>query len=304
MGGAEAASRAANRAANQKTPRAEATVSSKRFTLIKSNAGRRGISVAEGPVETAAMKQKLLEPCNYCNFVPPNGGTINGLVRFDSQLGYSDANTVACCPTCNMMKGPRPAVEFLQKVRGIAMFRALGVPMAGPRSSLPSATAWQGASEDRLDDFLTADQKVDLWASNCYLCGQSPAFGIDRVDANSPYTPENTRSCCTTCNLMKCRWTLPGVLDHIQFIQAHTQHWLLRDDKDLPTTNLRGRRVPVRVTVGGQSLIFPSAYALRTMTGKTRKAVRAVKAPFRAYREQRVVLEAARQVILALRSQA
>ncbi|KAJ9511369.1 hypothetical protein QJQ45_029811, partial [Haematococcus lacustris] len=254
---AQAASRAANRAANQKTPRVQATVSAKRFTLIKSNAGRRGISVAEGPVETAAMKQKLLEPCNYCNFVPPDGGTINGLDRFDSQLGYSDANTVACCPTCNMMKGPRPAVEFLQKVRGIAMFRALGVPMAGPRSSLPSATAWQGASEDRLDDFLTADQKqlvlqlvpvfackVDLWASNCYLCGQSPAFGIDRVDANSPYTPENTRSCCTTCNLMKCRWTLPGFLDHIQFIQAHTQHWLLRDDKDLPTG--RGRSATAR----------------------------------------------------------
>ncbi|KAJ9514238.1 hypothetical protein QJQ45_012253 [Haematococcus lacustris] len=242
-------------------------------------------------------------PCNYCNFVPPDGGTINGLDRFDSELGYSDANTVACCPTCNMIKGPRPAVEFLQKVRGIAMFRALGVPMAGPRSSLPSATAWQEAPEDRLDDFLTADQKlvpvfackVDLWASNCYLCGQSPAFGIDRVDASSPYTPENTRSCCTTCNLMKCSWTLPGFLDHIQFIQAHTQHWLLLDDKDLPTTHLRGRRVPVRVTVGGQSLIFPSANTLRTMAGKTRKAVRAVKAPFRAYREQRVVLEAARQ---------
>ncbi|KAJ9523491.1 hypothetical protein QJQ45_007211 [Haematococcus lacustris] len=144
--------------------------------------------------------------------------------------------------------------------------------------------------------------KVDLWASNCYLCGQSPASGIDRVEASSPYTPENTRSCCTTCNMMKGRWTLPEFLDHIQFIQAHTQHWLLRDDKDLPMLSFGGLRVPVRVTVGGQALIFPSANAVRTMTGKTKKAVKGVKAPFRAFREQRVVLEAARQVILALRS--
>ncbi|GFH32863.1 hypothetical protein HaLaN_32152 [Haematococcus lacustris] len=37
------------------------------------------------------------------------------------------------------MKGPRPLDEFLQKVRRIAMFLELGVPMAGPRSPLPMA---------------------------------------------------------------------------------------------------------------------------------------------------------------------
>ncbi|KAJ9516322.1 hypothetical protein QJQ45_001053 [Haematococcus lacustris] len=262
--------------------------------------------------QTEAMQQKLLEPCYYCNFVPPDGDTINGLDRFDSQLGYSDANTVACCPTCNIMKGDRPAEEFLQKVRRIAMFLVLGVPIAGPRSCLPNVSGWQKGKADRKDDFLTVDQKVDLWASNCRLCGQSPAFGIDRVDASSPYTPENTRSCCTICNVMKNIWPLPKFLKHIKYIQAHTQHWLLHDDKDLPMLSFGGLRVPVRVTVGGQSLIFPSAKAVYTMTGKraisrhtkTGKTVKAVEAPVRAYREQRVVLEVARQFILALRSRA
>ncbi|KAJ9516842.1 hypothetical protein QJQ45_027257 [Haematococcus lacustris] len=305
---AQAAYRAANRD-KQKMGRVQvATVPAKRLKRIQSDAARRGISVAEGPVETEAMQQKLLEPCYYCNFVPPDRDTINGLDRFDSQLGYSDA----CCPTCNIMKGDRPAEEFLQNVRRIAMFLVLGEPIAGPRSCLPKVSGWQKGKEDRKDDFLTVDQKVDLWASNCCLCGQSPAFGIDRVDASSPYTPENTRSCCTICNVMKNIWPLPGFLEHIQFIQAHTQHWLLLDDKDLPMLSFGGLRVPVRVTVGGQSLIFPSAKAVLTMTGKraisrhtkTGKTVKAVEAPVRAYREQRVVLEVARQFILALRSRA
>ncbi|KAJ9523490.1 hypothetical protein QJQ45_007212 [Haematococcus lacustris] len=71
---AQAANRAANRAANpvkQKTPRVQvASVPAKRFKGIIRGAAKRGISVAEGPVETAAMQQKLREPCNYCNFVP------------------------------------------------------------------------------------------------------------------------------------------------------------------------------------------------------------------------------------------
>ncbi|KAL6753706.1 hypothetical protein V8C86DRAFT_3139724 [Haematococcus lacustris] len=307
-----AAYRAANSDKQKKRSVQVATVPAKRFKKIQSDAARRGLSVAEGPVETEAMQQKLLEPCYYCNFVPPDGDTINGLDRVDSQLGYSDANTVACCPTCNIMKGERPAEEFLQKVRRIAMFLVLGVPIAGPRSCLPNGSGWGKGKEDRKDDFLTVDQKVDLWASNCCLCGQSPAFGIDRVDSSSPYTPENTRSCCTICNVMKNIWPLPGFLEHIQFIQAHTQHWLLHDDNDLPMLSFGGLRVPVRVTVGGQSLIFPSAKTVRTMTGKraitrhtkTGKTVKAIEAPVRAYREQRVELEVARHVILALRSRA
>ncbi|GFH13573.1 uncharacterized protein HaLaN_09490 [Haematococcus lacustris] len=90
------------------------------------------------------------------------------------------------------MKGPRPSEEFLQKVRRIAMFLELGEPMAGPRNPLPIATD-KTARKARKENILTDDQKVDLWASNCYLCGQSPAFGIDRVDASSAYTLENTR---------------------------------------------------------------------------------------------------------------
>ncbi|KAJ9525395.1 hypothetical protein QJQ45_003208 [Haematococcus lacustris] len=210
----KAAYQAARRAKDpnlQKMEKAqEATDPAKRFRVLKTNAAYRGISVAEGPVETESMRQKLLQPCHYCAFVPPDGtlerkgkenysavvcgtrtsfvfrwtkrcpfkpgkavpatawrcltaspdGTlIHGLDRVDSQQGYSDANTVPACPTCNLMKGPRPSEEFLQKVRRIAMFLELGEPMAGPRNPLPIATD-KTARKARKENILTDDQKV------------------------------------------------------------------------------------------------------------------------------------------------
>lgn len=62
------------------------------------------------------------------------------------------------------------------------------------------------------------DAEVDaLFAGDCYWCGEPPsnrrhrsrnngAFvynGIDRVENDKPYTPENSVSCCFTCNSMK-----------------------------------------------------------------------------------------------------
>ncbi|KAJ9533833.1 hypothetical protein QJQ45_026921 [Haematococcus lacustris] len=127
-------------------------------------------------------------------------------------------------------------------------------------------------------------------ASHAARCANDEGYRARRAAAQAA-----NRAANRAANPVKQKTPRVQFLDHIQFIQAHTQHWLLRDDKDLPMTSLRGRRVPVRVTVGGQALIFPSANAVRTMTGKTGKAVKAVTAPFRAFREQRVVLEAARQ---------
>ncbi|KAL6763732.1 hypothetical protein V8C86DRAFT_3085180 [Haematococcus lacustris] len=97
-----------------------------------------------------------------------------------------------------------------------------------------------------LEVMLMAVCKVDLWASNCYLCGFSPAFGIDRFDSNGDYTLENSRSCCTTCNMMKHSWSLSDFLEYISHILAHTRDWTLSDVKDLPMLVCKTfERVPV-----------------------------------------------------------
>jgi len=55
------------------------------------------------------------QPCNYC------GETIQtaGVDRVDNTLGYTLANVVPCCSTCNFMKLQMSKAEFLAKCEQI-----------------------------------------------------------------------------------------------------------------------------------------------------------------------------------------
>ena len=50
---------------------------------------------------------------------------INGLDRIDNSIGYVKGNIVACCRTCNFMKGTKTVKEFLKKIQEIYNFKAL-----------------------------------------------------------------------------------------------------------------------------------------------------------------------------------
>uniref|UniRef100_A0A6H2A4R9 Putative HNH endonuclease n=1 Tax=viral metagenome TaxID=1070528 RepID=A0A6H2A4R9_9ZZZZ len=77
---------------------------------------------------------------------------------------------------------------------------------------------------------LTEEQFTKLTSSNCYYCGEIPKQikkqnntygnyiynGIDRVDNNLGYTPENTVSCCKLCNYKKSDMTLQDFQDWIR----------------------------------------------------------------------------------------
>lgn len=79
---------------------------------------------------------------------------------------------------------------------------------------------------------LTPDQAYNLFTGNCHYCGCKPCRvqswkksgtspgvpdfvynGIDRKDNLLGYTPENSVSCCTTCNFMK------GEIDYDSFVE-------------------------------------------------------------------------------------
>ncbi|KAL6757619.1 hypothetical protein V8C86DRAFT_2435349 [Haematococcus lacustris] len=267
----------------------------RQFKTVKASAGRRGISVAEGDAE--AMLCKMQQPCHYCDFVASAACLhLNGLDRTDPRLGYSDANTKPCCATCNIMKSSLQADEFVHAVRNVATYSGVGAAVLGaasPRIRLP--LVWHrrvGGPPKEKKDLLTREQKivlvsafkVDLWASNCYLCGRCPALGIDRLDSSGDYTPINARPCCTTCNMMKNAWSLEDFLAHMTYIQAHTRTWTLSDVGDVPLMVIGNIRVPVRVTVDGEDIIFPSGYTLHTVSGLPSKGWTEV--PTREYREQ------------------
>lgn len=48
------------------------------------------------------------KPCYYCG-----DKTINGLDRVDNKLGYTNDNSVSCCPTCNRMKLTMKSKSFI-----------------------------------------------------------------------------------------------------------------------------------------------------------------------------------------------
>jgi hypothetical protein len=79
---------------------------------------------------------------------------------------------------------------------------------------------------------LTIDQWFEMITSNCHYCGSLPSNswghrysdevfrynGVDRVDNEQGYTPDNTVSCCAPCNMMKRGMAVNDFLAHVKRI--------------------------------------------------------------------------------------
>lgn len=68
----------------------------------------------------------ILSECFYCKKEKSNSRKdrltnkllrYNGVDRLDNTLGYESDNTVACCSTCNYMKGTQSVSEFIDQVK-------------------------------------------------------------------------------------------------------------------------------------------------------------------------------------------
>jgi len=70
----------------------------------------------------------------------------------------------------------------------------------------------QSAIKNRIPMMLTDTESLAMMIAPCFYCGDLPDTsvnfnGIDRKDSSIGYTPDNTVSACTMCNLMKGnRW--------------------------------------------------------------------------------------------------
>lgn len=178
------------------------------------------------------MKAMLTSPCFYCAFQPPAGGRLNGLDRVCANGPYCDANTVPCCAACNAIKSTHPMDEFVSHVHVVYKHRRLSQKqLEGPRFEAQAfggdATRRELAKVKSKVDLLTTMERVSMMASQCYLCGRQPAFGIDRIDSSKPYSLDNTKPCCATCNYMKKDLALEDFLEHISHIRAHTCAWVI-----------------------------------------------------------------------------
>jgi hypothetical protein len=213
-----------------------ATMPVRKMKTILTSAKQRNIDVCIDDI--LEMQDKLSLECEYCGFVPHDYESLNGLDRVDSDVGYTSANTVPCCATCNAMKGPFDTDVFITNVRNISRFLDdVNVDINTPRVKIPpfaGRAELREAPKKEKNDFLTKEQKLELLCSSCYLCRQTPSFGIDREDASGDYTMENSKSCCTDCNYMKKDMSLDNFKMHVMYVAARTKVWTLGDIMDKP----------------------------------------------------------------------
>jgi hypothetical protein len=257
-----------------------ATIAERKIKTIKTSATQRDIEFLDA--DTAAMQEKLSSRCHFCDFQPSEGEALNGLDRVDPALGYTDANTVPCCAACNAMKGSMHVDEFVTNVRTIVAHMGCACECNDvARCRLkPFAGTTERREADAVDknmDGLEEDLKVRLWSEPCYLCGRTPAFGIDRVDPRQGYVPDNVQPCCSTyCNYMKKDMALEDFKQHVGYIHAHTKDWVIGDVHELPLSAISGeeRRPVAAVDASGNAFVFPSVLTAAMRTRGTAGGIR------------------------------
>jgi len=91
---------------------------------------------------------------------------------------------------------------------------------------------YQKSAEKRAHEFaLTFEFFATLVSESCAYCGSEPTrnvggwrfSGIDRVENDRGYLPDNVRPCCSTCNLAKRRMSEQDFIAWILRAAAHLQ---------------------------------------------------------------------------------
>lgn len=94
--------------------RKQATSKTKYVADLRRGAAKRGLAVT---MTDAELVEASSHPCHYCGGTHERG--FNGLDRKD-EGGYTTENVVACCWTCNEMKGNMSYAAFTTWVRTVA----------------------------------------------------------------------------------------------------------------------------------------------------------------------------------------
>ena len=83
--------------------------------MLKSQAKRRRLTC---DLPFGFFHELIRRPCHYCGAQTEK---FRGVDRVDNDLGYIRANVVACCSTCNYMKGELGKDQFLAHARRVYM---------------------------------------------------------------------------------------------------------------------------------------------------------------------------------------
>lgn len=193
----------------------------------------------------------IKQNCVYCDAIP---SLINGVDRRDNnhQIGYTRENSVSCCNDCNSSKRTYSIPKFLSSVFHIAQYQEensfsqykLGI---GEFSGcyLHALNCIFGnyrrmARNRNLTFQLEKDFVFSLVKQNCAYCGKKPSniwkisvkgklygfepySGIDRINNDIGYLPNNVVPCCFECNQMKRKRTTTDFLSWVEKITLYQE---------------------------------------------------------------------------------
>ena len=181
-------------------------------------------------IEFHLTKEEFMEiikqKCVYCGDISKEK-QFNGIDRVDSNGHYTLDNCVSCCTLCNYIKHTTPLDVFFQRIEHILTYtgkvngrlfkEAFPDVVSGNYTSFH-----RNALERNLEFQLSPSEFEQIVSNHCYLCGKEPGShhrnGIDRYDNLIGYTLENARTCCSTCNLLKNRFSYEDMMQKFEQI--------------------------------------------------------------------------------------
>jgi hypothetical protein len=171
--------------------------------------------------------------CYFCNGTPK---TLTFIVLDGAKTKYDPSNLKPSCAECSMSRKSMSIESYIQKCKDITFFQDLGV---SPKTFIPhqqgrttvcfagSYAKYKGRDDGRKkkEFLLTKEVFKSIRKEACVYCGWNNKryIGIDRIDSNQGYTVDNIAPACTTCNLMKNRFTKDSFLERCYRI-THNQN--------------------------------------------------------------------------------
>jgi hypothetical protein len=168
----------------------------------------------------------IKEKCVYCGDISEEK-QFNVIDRVDSKGHYTIDNCVSACTLCNYLKHAMPVELFFQRIEHILTYsgKVNGElhPQAFPNVLSGDYDTFERNAIDRNFEFqLSRTNFSEIIKNKCYLCGKQPRVnhrnGVDRFNNSLGYTIENARPCCSTCNIMKNRYSYADMIGKFEKI--------------------------------------------------------------------------------------
>jgi hypothetical protein len=205
------------------------TVPLSRLNAYKASAKSRGI---DWSLDDQMALQMFGQNCFYCGTGVPIDGQLNGIDRLDNSSGYEAENCVACCKTCNNIKGCLEVFQFVEICSHIIQYQydnSLYCIEMFPDTIASSYSQYKQRAIKKLGTLfeLSKLEFDEIIENPCYICGKQNSTthqnGIDRYNNDNGYIIDNCRSCCYNCNIIKKTMNFDDFIDILLRIVFNNQ---------------------------------------------------------------------------------